>query len=73
MRDKLRPRRSAEKVTPTMVANAEVFVNKDHRVTMRLAYQFIIGKASALSGDDLYKILAFYQILYHITLCDVYM
>ena len=25
------------------------------------------------SGDDLYKLLAFYQILYHITLCDVYM
>ena len=25
------------------------------------------------SGDDLYKLLAFYQILYHITVCDVYM
>ena len=24
------------------------------------------------SGDDLYKLSAFYQILYHITLCDVY-
>ena len=27
----------------------------------------------SISGDDLYKLLAFYQILYHITLCDVYM
>ena len=26
----------------------------------------------SISGDDLYKILAFYQILYHITLWDVY-
>ena len=27
----------------------------------------------SISEDDLYKLLAFYQILYHITLCDVYM
>ena len=27
----------------------------------------------SISGDDLYKLLAFYQILYHITLCDVFM
>ena len=24
-------------------------------------------------GDDLHKLLAIYQILYHITLCNVYM
>ena len=27
----------------------------------------------SISGDDLYKLLAFYPILYHITLCNVYM
>ena len=33
---------------PTMVANVEVFVNKDRRVTLQeTANQFSIGKASA--------------------------
>ena len=27
----------------------------------------------SISGDDLYKIFFSYQILYHITLCDIYM
>ena len=36
----------AEAVTPTMVANVEVFVNKDCRVTLQeVASQFSIGKA----------------------------
>ena len=48
MRDKPRPGRPAEAVTPTMVANVEVFVNKDHRVTLEeVVYQFSIGKALA--------------------------
>ena len=37
MRDKpsLRPGKPTEAVTPTMVANVEVFVNKDHNVTFQ--------------------------------------
>ena len=45
MRDKPRPGRPAEAVTPTMVVNVEVFVNKDHRVTLQeVANQLSIGK-----------------------------
>ena len=40
--------RPTEAVTPKMVANVEVFVNKDHRVTLQeVANQFSIGKALA--------------------------
>ena len=35
MRDKLRPRRSAEAETSTMRASADCFVKKDHRVTLQ--------------------------------------
>ena len=35
------------------------------------AYAAIKAQIIIISGDDLYKLLAFYQILYHITLCDV--
>ena len=35
MGDKLRPGRPAEAVPPTMVANVEFFVNRDHRVTLQ--------------------------------------
>ena len=46
MRDKPRPGRPAEAVTPTMVAN--VFVKEDLRGTLQdVANQFSIGKASA--------------------------
>ena len=34
--DKPRPRRLDEAVTPTLVANVEMFVNKDRRVTLQL-------------------------------------
>ena len=49
LRDKPRPGRQAEAVTSTMLADVEVFVNKDCRVTLQeLAKQLIsIGKASA--------------------------
>ena len=48
VRPKSRPGRPAEAVTPTMLANVEVFVNKDRRVTLQeVANQFSIGKASA--------------------------
>ena len=47
MRDMPWPGRPAEPLTPTMVANFEVFVNIDRKVTLQeIAYQFIIGKAS---------------------------
>ena len=36
-------------------------------------YTEVLNLISETSGDDLYKLLAFYQILYHITLCDVFM
>ena len=35
--------------------------------------QIVCTSNPNISGDDLYKLLAFYQILYHITLCDVFM
>ena len=48
MRDNPRPGRPAEAVTPTVVANVEVFVNKVHRMILQeAANQFSIGKASA--------------------------
>ena len=48
MMDKPRPGRPTEAVTPTMVANVEVFVNKDRRVTLQeIANQFSIGKVLA--------------------------
>ena len=48
MRDQPRLGRPAEAVTPTMVANVEVFVNKDYRVTLYgVAHQFSIGETSA--------------------------
>ena len=44
--DKTRSGRPA--VTPTMVVNVEVLVNRDHRVTLQeVANQFSISKASA--------------------------
>ena len=48
IRDKPRPGRPAVAVTPTVVANVEVFVNKGCRVTLlTVANQFSILKASA--------------------------
>ena len=48
MRDKPRPGRPAKAVTPIMVANVQVVVNKDHLVALQeVAYQFSISKASA--------------------------
>ena len=44
VRDKPRPRRPAEAVTPTIVANVEVLVNKNCRVTLqKVANQLSIG------------------------------
>ena len=51
MRDKSRPGTPAEAVIPTMVANVEVFVNKNYRLTLQdVANQFCIGKASTIQG-----------------------
>ena len=48
MRDKPRPGRPTEAVTPTVMANVEVFVNKGCRVTLlTVANQFSILKATA--------------------------
>ena len=50
MMDKPRPGRPTEAVTSTMVANVEVFVNKDRRVTLQeiaTGSQFSIGKVLA--------------------------
>ena len=47
MRDNPRTGRPAEAVTPTMLTNVEVFVNKDRRMTLReVANRFSIGKVS---------------------------
>ena len=46
------------------------FINKHHYY---LPFTYCKYAFISISGDDLYKLLAFYQILYHITLCDVYM
>ena len=48
MRDKPRPERRAEAVTPTMVRRLKFFVNKGRRVILQaVTDQFSIGKASA--------------------------
>ena len=48
MRDKPRPRRPAEAVTHTILANVEVFVNTDRKVALQeVANQFGIDKTSA--------------------------
>ena len=47
MKDKHRPGRPAEAVTPTIVVNVEVFVHKDCRVKLQeVADQFSISKVS---------------------------
>ena len=47
MRDKPRPGRPSKAVTPTVVANVEVFVNKYSRVMLQeVANQFSIWIAS---------------------------
>ena len=48
VRDKPRPGRPAEAVTPTIVANIRNFINKDRRVTLQeiaITYHCNIGKA----------------------------
>ena len=48
VRDKPRPGRPTEAVTPTMVVNLEVFVKKEHRVTLQeVVNQFSTGKKPA--------------------------
>ena len=59
MRDKPRPGRPAETVNPTLVANVEVFVNKDRRVTLQnIADQFSTGKASVHLGPVVQSVVS---------------
>ena len=46
------------------------FINTHHYY---LPFTYCKYAFISISGDDSYKLLAFYQILYHITLCDVFM
>ena len=54
-----------------MIQSGQVSISSENTSMSILSASFrnVLSKLN----DDLYKLLAFYQILYHITLCDVYM